>query len=263
MFRLKTLRLLCSKAELERMPEGKLMIATINAYSHSVAWRNGAFADALLGADVLLPDGMSIVKACRWLGAVSQPQERIAGWDLFVFEMERLNRRGGRCLFVGSTGETLRRIKERAAVCYPNVEVETFSPPFRRHAFDDEDTGRMLDVVNGTDADLIWIGMTAPKQELWVYRNWNRMDVSCHVGMIGAVFDFFAGTAKRAPVAWQENGLEWLYRLLHNPRRLWRRYIIGNSRFLWAVAVEYIADLNSRKTGLSGREACRDDSQGA
>ena len=74
--------------------------------------------------------------------------------------------------------------------------------------------------------------MTDPKQEKWTYSHWNELDIHCHVGTIGAVFDFFAGTVERAPVWWQEHGLEWLYRLIKEPKRMWRRYIIGNTKFL-------------------------------
>ena len=92
MFRLKTLTILGSKAELASLPEGKLLINTINAHSFNTAKKDQLFADALTNGDVLIPDGVSIVKACKWIKAKSQPKERIAGWDLFSFEMEKLER---------------------------------------------------------------------------------------------------------------------------------------------------------------------------
>ena len=82
--------------------------------------------------------------------------------------------------------------------------------------------------------------MTAPKQEKWTYANWDRLNIHCHVGTIGAVFDFFAGTYKRAPMIWQRCGFEWLYRLLREPRRMWRRYILGNALFLSLIVREKI-----------------------
>lgn len=93
MFRLKNLNILGSKAELASLPEGKLLINTINAHSYNTARKDGLFAEALTNGDVLIPDGVSIVKACRWIKAKSQPKERIAGWDLFSFEMENLERK--------------------------------------------------------------------------------------------------------------------------------------------------------------------------
>lgn len=92
MFRLKTLTILGSKAELASLPKGKLLINTINAHSFNTAKKDQLFADALTNGDVLIPDGVSIVKACKWIKAKSQPKERIAGWDLFSFEMEKLER---------------------------------------------------------------------------------------------------------------------------------------------------------------------------
>lgn len=239
MFQLKCLRLLEKKSDLSSLPDGKLLINTVNAYSYDMAQDNPLFAEALMKGDVLIPDGMSIVKACRWLKADSQPQERIAGWDLFSFEMERLNERGGKCFFMGSSLQTLARIKERAAKEYPNIEVETYSPPYKP-VFSEEDDRAIVTAINDANPNLLWIGMTAPKQEVWAYTHWNELRIDCHVGTIGAVFDFFAGTVQRAPKAWQENGFEWLYRLLKEPRRMWRRYIVGNARFLWLVFREKI-----------------------
>ena len=91
---LKTLNIVCSQSELDRIPTGKVLINTINAHSYNTAQKDEAFAEALCGGDYLIPDGASIVKACRWLKAKYQPKERIAGWDLFVFEMQRLEGRG-------------------------------------------------------------------------------------------------------------------------------------------------------------------------
>ena len=98
----------------------------------------------------------------------------------------------------------------------------------------------MISAINHSNPDLLWIGMTAPKQEKWAYTHLDRLDVHCHIGTIGAVFDFFAGTVKRAPERWQRAGLEWLYRLLSEPRRMWRRYFIGNAKFIYYIMVEKI-----------------------
>lgn len=234
MFRLKTLSIMESKEGLRLLPEGKLLINTINAHSYDRALKDPLFAEALVNGDALLPDGISIVRACKWIRAKSRPKERIAGWDLFIFEMDRLNEKGGKCFFMGSSENVLSRIRKRVAVDYPNIRVETYSPPYKP-VFMDEDNQAIIEAVNKADPDLLWIGMTAPKQEKWTYAHWSELDVHCHVGTIGAVFDFFAGTAKRAPLWWQRHGLEWLYRLIREPHRMWKRYIIGNALFLWNV----------------------------
>ena len=353
MLRLCEIDLVGSKEELALIPQGKVLINTINAHSYNVAQKDEEFAEALrtdlnidvkkadggwLKADVnmdsgcvkyLIPDGASIVKACRWLKGKSMPKERIAGWDLFAFEMERLNThtdltdptdvfmsRGNsgngrniyahtdltdptdfqvpqksrksqkysssesrndacinwaesrecslkaniyahtettekisntddtnqtdnsplstrkRVMFMGSSERVLEKIKERAAKDYPNLEVVTYSPPYKA-VFSEEDNRAIIQAINEANPDLLWIGMTAPKQEKWTYQHWKELDIHCHVGTIGAVFDFYAGTAKRAPMWWQEHGVEWLFRLLKEPKRMWRRYVIGNPLFLW------------------------------
>lgn len=257
-FRLTNLNILGSRAELSALPEGKLLINTINAHSYNVARRDGEFAEALTNGDALIPDGMSIVKACHWLKAKSQPKERIAGWDLFSHEMARLDEASRKAMeaagdtglssassdnsrsnektvmFMGSSEHTLSLVRQECSRRYPHLRVVTYSPPYKPE-FSADDNRAIIGAINGAAPDLLWIGMTAPKQEKWTYSHWDELDVNCHVGTIGAVFDFFAGTVVRAPLWWQRHGLEWLYRLLKEPRRMWRRYIIGNTVFLCHV----------------------------
>jgi N-acetylglucosaminyldiphosphoundecaprenol N-acetyl-beta-D-mannosaminyltransferase len=247
MLRLQELDIVESKEQLALIPEGKVLINTINAHSYNVAQKDDAFAMALRNGDYLIPDGASIVKACRWLKAKSQPTERIAGWDLYIFEMQRLEERckranvRGNVMFLGSSEEVLDLIRERAAVDYPHLDIITYSPPFKPE-FSDEDNLAMMGAVNHADPDLLWIGMTAPKQEKWTYRHWDELNIHCHCGTVGAVFDFYAGTVKRAPLSWQRNSLEWLHRLIMEPRRMWRRYIIGAVKFLYNISKEFIND---------------------
>ena len=292
MFRLKNLNILGSKAELAALPEGKLLINTINAHSYNTARKDKLFAEALTNGDVLIPDGVSIVKACRWIKAKSLPKERIAGWDLFEFEMNKLEEcgiknvecgvNGEECgmnnssldnsqsasadnsklkiqnscsgkrryepsakfrerplsvMVMGSSPKELDLIVKRAAEVYPHLKIVTYSPPYKPE-LSEEDNKAIVEAINAADPDLLWIGMTAPKQEKWTYSHWNELNIHCHVGTIGAVFDFFAGTVERAPMWWQCHGLEWLYRLLKEPKRMWRRYIIGNTLFLWNMLKE-------------------------
>lgn len=234
MLKLKDIKIVESKKELEALPEGKLLINTINAHSYNTALKDAFFAEALIKGDALIPDGASIVMACRKLKAKSQPTERIAGWDLFTMEMERLNQKGGTCFFMGSSEKVLNLIREKAKTVYPNIRIETYSPPYKPE-FSEEENRAIIEAINRANPDLLWIGMTAPKQEKWAYRHWNELDIHCHCGTIGAVFDFFAGTMERAPLWWQEHSLEWLYRLLKEPKRMWRRYIIGNTLFIWNI----------------------------
>jgi len=231
MISLKTLDIVESRKALESIPEGKVLINTVNAHSYNTALEDEAFAEALQKGNFLIPDGISIVKACKFLKAKSRPVERIAGWDLFIYEMTRLNQAGGKCFFMGSSEAVLGKVRERCAKDYPKIEVETYSPPYKPE-FSKEDNDAMVAAINAADPDLLWIGMTAPKQEKWAYSHWSELDIHCHCGTIGAVFDFYAGTVKRAPVWMQKAGLEWLYRLVKEPRRMWRRYVVGNVKFI-------------------------------
>ena len=235
--KIKNLTLLKAQDELKSLPTGKLLINTINAHSYNTAQKDKFFAQALQNGDVLIPDGASIVKACKFLKMEKCPIERCAGWDLFVFEMKKLNRLGGTCFFMGSSTKVLDLIKKNGAIEYPNVKIETYSPPYKKE-FSKEDNDKIIQAINTVDPDLLWIGMTAPKQEKWAYKHWDELDIHCHCGTIGAVFDFFAGTLDRAPIWWQSHSLEWLYRLLKEPKRMWKRYILGNFLFLWYVLKE-------------------------
>lgn len=237
MLRVSELSIVESVDDLRAIPEGKALINTINAHSFNTAQKDELFAQALANGDYLIPDGASVVKACKWLKAKSQPKERIAGWDLFALEMNRLERKGGKCFFMGSSEKVLSLIRQKAAKDYPHILIETYSPPYKPE-FSAEDNAAIIKAVNDADPDLLWIGMTAPKQEKWTYSHWSELNIHCHVGTIGAVFDFYAGTARRAPQWWQEHSLEWLYRLCIEPRRMWRRYVIGNPLFVWNMFKE-------------------------
>jgi len=238
--RINDLTLVRSRAEMAGWPDGKFLIDTVNAHSFVVAQKDAAFADALLSADALLPDGISIVKASRWIGTENAPDEKIAGADLFAYEMGKLEEKGGTCFFLGSSPDVLARIEERAADVYPHIRVMTYSPPYKP-VFTAEENQAMVEAVNAAHPDLLWVGMTAPKQEKWLHDHWAELDIHGHAGAIGAVFDFFAGTVRRAPQKWIDLGLEWLYRLLREPRRTWRRYLIDNPRFLWLVLQEKLS----------------------
>ena len=238
--KIRELKLVRSRAGMASWPEGKFLIDTINAHSFVVAQKDAAFADALLQADALLPDGISIVKACRWLRMQNAPDEKIAGADLFEYEMGKLEEKGGTCFFLGSSPATLALIEKKAAELYPHIRVKTFSPPYKP-AFTPEESRAMVEAVNAADPDLLWVGMTAPKQEKWLHDHWGELDIRCHAGAIGAVFDFFAGTVERAPQKWIDLGLEWFYRLIKEPRRTWRRYLINNPVFCWLVLKEKLS----------------------
>lgn len=235
--KLKKLNFVRRRSDIELIPPGKVLINTINAHSFNTAQKDELFAESLSKCDYLMPDGISIVMACKLLRLKDCPEQRCPGWDLFEADMKKLNLTGGKVMFMGSSEKVLDLIRERAKVDYPNLEVVTYSPPYKEE-FSEEDSAAIINAINKANPDLLWIGMTAPKQEKWIYSHWKDLDIHCHAGSIGAVFDFYAGTVERAPLIWQKFGLEWLHRLLSNPRRLWRRYLIGNPLFVWNITKE-------------------------
>ncbi len=219
---------------LNQISEHKTLINTINAHCYTITLTDNFYLEALLNCDVLLPDGISVVYAIRWL--TGKKIKKIAGADLFSYELERLQKTGGKCFFLGSTNETLNKIRTRIDIEFPNIKVQTYSPPYKLE-FSDEDDIAMIESINSFQPDVLMIGMTAPKQEKWAYKHINKLNTG-HICCIGAVFDFYAGTVHRAPKWLIRLGLEWLFRLVKEPRRMWRRYLIGNTKFIWSMTRE-------------------------
>jgi N-acetylglucosaminyldiphosphoundecaprenol N-acetyl-beta-D-mannosaminyltransferase len=207
--------------------------ACLNPHSHVIAKSDPAFLAALHATDWLVPDGAGVVLASRFLGC--PVHERITGSDVFYGLHERLNRQGGGSIFfLGSTEEILADIRLRMAIDYPNLRVAgTFSPPYKAE-FSPAELDEMIAAINAAKPDVLWVGMTAPRQEKWIYQNRHRLQVK-FIGAIGAVFDFYTGRVKRSHPIFQKFGLEWLPRLLQEPRRLWRRMFISAPLFVAEV----------------------------
>ena len=208
-------------------------LACINPHTYVVSLSDDALSTALNEADWLIPDGVGIVLASRFLGG--RIRERVTGSDIFRRVQDKLNLLGGASVFfLGSTDETLAAIRDRMAVDYPNVRIAgTYSPPFKS-VFSDEDNKLIVEAINTAAPDVLWVGMTAPKQEKWIYQNLNQLNVK-FAGAIGAVFDFYAGRIKRSNPLFQRLGLEWLPRMIQEPRRLWRRMFVSAPIFMWHV----------------------------
>ena len=164
-------------------------------------------------------------------------RSKIAGADLFKYEMDKLNKMYGKCFFLGSCNKTLNLISRKVHENFPNVQMAMYSPPYVDE-FSETDSQTMISLVNQFKPDVLFIGMTAPKQEKWAYTHFSELNAG-HICSIGAVFDFFAGTVKRAPDWMIKIGLEWMYRFLKEPLRLWRRYALGNLLFIFFVIKEF------------------------
>lgn len=227
---------------LDELPEQKTIINTINAYSWTMTDRFGDFKQALQTSDVLLPDGVSIVLAAKLL--TGKVIKKIAGADLHQMCLNLLNKKGGRCFYLGSSQNTLDLIKKRLEKEYPSIRVETYSPPYKAE-FSISDNQKMYDAIALFHPDVVFVGMTAPKQETWIYKNQLNIDAKIICG-IGAVFDFYAETKKRPPRWMIACGLEWLGRLVSDPKRLWKRYLVYNIVFLYKILKLYISSLSKK-----------------
>jgi N-acetylglucosaminyldiphosphoundecaprenol N-acetyl-beta-D-mannosaminyltransferase len=223
--------------------KGKWLVCA-NPHSLEVARKDPGFDLAIRSADLLVPDGIGIVIASWILGGGIRT--RITGTDIFLALSSALNRekRYG-YFFLGSTDENLRKIEEKMSRDFPNISVTgTYAPPFKPE-FSDADNRAMVHAINAARPDVLWVGMTAPKQEKWIEQNKDKLNVK-FIGAIGAVFDFYTGKVKRSHPLFQRMGLEWLPRLIRQPHRLWKRNFISNPRFLLRV-------INSRTSGSTGK----------
>lgn len=216
--------------------EGARYMACANPHSLVVARKDAQFERALRSADILVPDGVGIILASIVNNGVIR--RRVTGSDIFHRVHASLDRRGNASVFfLGSAPATLQRIRTRMAKDYPAVRVAgTYSPPFREE-FSEAEIEDMLAAVNRARPDVLWVGMTAPKQEKWIHRNRARLNVR-FIAAIGAVFDFYSGNVKRSSPIFQRMGLEWMPRLIREPLRLWRRNLISNPAFLFHVMRE-------------------------
>jgi N-acetylglucosaminyldiphosphoundecaprenol N-acetyl-beta-D-mannosaminyltransferase len=211
---------------------GKYLVCA-NPHSLEVARIDPVFHEAITGADLIVPDGVGIVIASKILGG--SIKERITGMDIFLRLSAALDKEGGfSYFFLGSTEQNLMKIKEKMNADFPNMTIAgTYSPPFKAE-FTEKDNKLMIDTINRADPDVLWVGLTAPKQEKWIYQNREKLNVK-FIGAIGAVFDFYTGNVKRSHRFFQKMGLEWLPRLIREPRRLWRRNFISNPFFICRV----------------------------
>ena len=178
------------------------------------------------------PDGMPMVWAARLAGAKNT--QRVYGPDLMLAVCERAAQRGWGCFLYGATDEVLDQLRNNLSDRFPGLKiVGTHSPPFR--PLTPEEDAAVIREINDSGAQIVWVGLSTPKQERWMASHIGRVNAPALFG-VGAAFDIHAGTLKQAPRWMQRSGLEWLFRLASEPRRLWRRYAVNNPRFVLAIS---------------------------
>jgi N-acetylglucosaminyldiphosphoundecaprenol N-acetyl-beta-D-mannosaminyltransferase len=209
--------------------------------------RDPSFGEVLQSADLCIPDGMPLVWIGRRRGhALYKPA---CGPDLLIDFCRMTNDAGYTHFFLGGRPGVANKLANELQSRFPGVRVAgIYSPPFRKLTEREDD--EIAEQINRAAPDVLWVGLGCPKQERWMRQHRDKLRIPVAVG-VGQAFDIHSGETPRAPIWMRENGLEWLFRLCREPRRLWRRYLIHNTQFVFALVLE---SLGFPFTTLRGRE---------
>ncbi|MDH3360272.1 MAG: WecB/TagA/CpsF family glycosyltransferase [Desulfobulbaceae bacterium] len=206
-------------------------VCICNVHSVVTASQDVKFGRVVSGADIATPDGAPVAWMMRRLGHVEQ--QRINGPDLMWRYCELVQARAESIFFYGSSEETLTALKVQLLASFPALKIAgMISPPFR--LLTSEEDAAIIEQINASGAGVVFVSLGCPKQELWMAAH--RGSVHAVMIGVGAAFDYHAGTIKRAPIWMQDFGLEWLHRLVSEPRRLWKRYLVTNTLFVFGAA---------------------------
>jgi N-acetylglucosaminyldiphosphoundecaprenol N-acetyl-beta-D-mannosaminyltransferase len=210
-------------------------VCAANVHMIMEAYDSDDFRKIVNNADIVTPDGMPLVLLLRILGLKNQ--SRVYGPTLMKNICEASARLGVFVGFYGSTPQTLKALVHKLTSRIPNLKVGyTYSPPFRSLALEEDET--IVKEINASKIKILFVGLGCPKQEQWMASHHGRVK-AVMIG-VGAGFDFYAGTVKQAPKWMMRLGLEWLFRLFMEPKRLWRRYLYNNPRFLGLAALQLL-----------------------
>ena len=199
------------------------------------AYKSSRFSEKVNAANILFSDGKPVALACNLLH--HKKQERISGPDFTPAILKRANEKKLSVFIYGCTERVIAACKEKIGIEFPNVNVAgAISPPFRK--ISDEELKDHIETINASGAHLVFVALGCPKQEEWVANNSGK--IKAVLLAVGAAIPFFAGSEKRAPEWMQNMALEWFYRLMQQPRRLFRRYLYTNSYFLFLLSREWI-----------------------
>jgi len=210
-------------------------VCVANVHMAVEAHDNPDFQEVVNCADIVTPDGMPLVKALKLLYGIEQ--ERVAGPDLMPDLLKAAEKEGLRVYFYGSTQEVLDAILEKIKREFPNLKVAgVYSPPFR--PLSEEELDKIAEEINSVSPNIVFVSLGCPKQEKWMAYMKGKIN-SVMLG-VGAAFPIYAGLQKRAPKVMQKLALEWFYRLLQEPRRLFKRYFYTNTKFLFLLLKELL-----------------------
>lgn len=211
-----------------------LFVALTNVNNVMEAKRDPQFRKVMDAVDLSLPDGMPLAWLSRIYGFGNA--NRIAGPDFVPAFCVATHNRGYRHFFYGGAEGVAEKMAEKLKQQAPGMEIAgAYSPPFRPLTSEEDD--QIVEMINRTAPDVVWVGLGCPKQENWIFEHRHRIKAAALLG-VGQAFDIQAGTLRRAPMWMRRWGLEWLFRLCSEPRRLWRRYLVSNTQFLFYAALQ-------------------------
>ncbi|MFB3814966.1 MAG: WecB/TagA/CpsF family glycosyltransferase [Terriglobales bacterium] len=216
----------------EWIAEGRThFVCVTNVHVVMEAQKDAEFRRLLNAADMCVPDGMPLIWVARQRGL--RLSRRVAGPDLFLEFLRATAEKGYSHFFYGGAEGIPEKLVQELRREFPGLRVAgAYSPPFRR--LTEQEDAAVVEMINRAAPDVLWVGLGCPKQERWMFEHRDRLKVPVMLG-VGQVFDIYAGTLRRAPRWMCEWGLEWFFRLMSEPRRLWRRYLVYNTQFVLSL----------------------------
>lgn len=209
-------------------------VCVANVHMLIEGYKECAFQHVINNADLATPDGMPLAEAMKWLYGIEQ--ERVAGMDLMPDLMKTFEEKGLSIFLYGSTDDVLAKILSKVKSEFPTLKCNAYSPPFRTLL--DDEKNNIITMINEKNPHFVFVALGCPKQEKWMAEHRGKVN-SCMIGLGGA-FEVYAGVKNRAPLWMQKASLEWLYRLIQDPKRLWKRYLYTNSLFVYALLKQLI-----------------------
>lgn len=223
----------------ERKPHS---VCFVNVHMLMEAYRSRSFAEVVTGASLAAPDGKPVAWALRVCHKIKQ--ERIAGMDVLPELLKEASQRGLSVYFYGGTEELLTRTKKHLSLHYPLLRIAgLYSPPFR--PLTEKEEKSIIEDIDRSGANMVFVVLGCPKQEKWMNRA--SANINAVLLAVGGALPVLVGMQKRAPKWMQNNGLEWLYRLMLEPKRLFKRYAVTNTMFLYLLVKEYFQIRSARK----------------
>ena len=208
--------------------EQKKIVSFVNAHCLNLAVENNDFKRILSHSDLVLPDGIGVQMACRMKGYFLK--DNVNGTDLFPLLLKVIQEKNKSIFLLGGTAEVNKNLILFLEKNFPNLNI---TGGHHGH-FNEKENEAVIDLINHHQPDYLFVAFGVPKQEVWIHQHKDKINAKVLLA-VGGLFDFYSGKNRRAPHWMREFGLEWIYRIYQEPKRMWRRYIVGNPKFLYRV----------------------------